>query len=438
MRARRVGEETMLGRIEAITRHGQRSRAAAGEKLDRPITLFIPLTILLAMLVFAAWWRLGPAPAAALGLVNAICVLVVACPDALRYAAPAPIMVAMGRATRSGLLFRDAKSLEALAGASLVVVNKSGVLTEGRLRLMVVEAASGFTETEVLAAAAAAEARSDHPIARAIVHGARARGVAVPKSVKHRALAGEGVFAVAAGGARVAVGNLKMMSRLGDRAKPLPGAGDRHRMKGRTIVFVSINGKRAGLVGVADPIKPRASETVAALRAAGLKVMMLTGDNRKTAQAIADELGIDDIRAEVSGKDKPRLIGELQKSGINVAMVSDAPEQGNGDAPALAMASVGVALTAGTALSLPKTGLAVLSGDLSGLVRARRLSLATMAIIRQNVRVALGFSGLGVTLAAGVLYPAGFLLSPITAAAAMSLVSAVPLANALRLRRVKL
>ncbi len=442
MRVRRVGDDALLGRIAAITRHAQRSRAALGEKLDRPIAVFIPLTIVLAALVFAAWSWLGPAPAAALGLVNAICVLVVACPDALRYAAPGPVMVAIGRAARAGLVFRDARSLEALANASVVVVNKSGVLTEGKLRLMVVEAASGFTETEVLAAAAAAETNSDHPIARAIVEGARARGVAIPKSVKHRALAGEGVFAVAAGGRKVAVGNLKMISRFGENALPPRGAGDRHRLKGRTVVFVSINGARAGLLGVADQIKPRVRDTIAALRADGLKVMMLTGDNRKTAAAIADDLGIDDIRAEVSGGDKARIIGELQKNGANVAMVSDAVSDGfgikNSDAPALARANVGVALMTGAELSLPKTGLAVLCGDLSGLVRARKLSLATMRIIRQNVRVALGFTVLGVTLAAGALYPAGFLLSPIAAAAAMSLVSAAPLANALRLRRVKI
>ncbi len=434
MRATRVGADTFLAQIARITAEAQRSRAPIQRLADEVAGWFVPAVIAAAVATFVIWTLIGPAPAMAHGLVSAVAVLIIACPCALGLATPMSIMVATGVGARSGILFRDAEALETLEKVDTIIVDKTGTLTEGRPRLLVIEPAPGFTESDMLSAAAAVETMSEHPLAKAIVDGARARGIIIPEASGFKAVVGEGAGATVSG-RKVAVGNLKLMERLGDGAKPLAGAADRHRIKGRTVMFVAIDGKRAGLLGVADPIKKSTPEAIAGLRALGLKVVMLTGDNRKTAEAIGREIGVDEIHADVSPKQKHSLIKSLQKSGAKVAMAGD----GVNDAPALAAADVGIAMGTGADVAIESAGVTLVKGDLKGVIKARALSRATMQNIRQNLFFAFAYNALGVPIAAGALYPFfGLLLSPMIAAAAMSVSSVSVIGNALRLRRAKL
>jgi Cu+-exporting ATPase len=434
MRATRVGADTFLAQVARITADAQRSRAPIQRLADSVSAWFVPAVIAAAIATFAIWTLVGPEPAMAHGLVNAVAVLIIACPCALGLATPMSIMVATGVGARSGILFRNAEALETLEKVDTVIVDKTGTLTEGKPRLLVIEPAPGFTEGDILAAAASVETMSEHPLAKAIVDGARARGVTIPEASGFRAIAGEGAGAKVSG-RKVAVGNLKLMTRLGDAAKPPAGAADRHRMQGRTVMFVAIDGKRAGLLGVADPIKQSTPEAIAGLRKLGLKVVMLTGDNRKTAEAIGREVGVDEIHADVSPTEKHGLIKSLQKNGAKVAMAGD----GVNDAPALAAADVGIAMGTGADVAIESAGVTLVKGDLTGVVKARALSRATMRNIRQNLFFAFAYNALGVPVAAGALYPVfGLMLSPMIAAAAMSFSSVSVIANALRLSGVKI
>ncbi|MGQ0553379.1 MAG: heavy metal translocating P-type ATPase [Planctomycetota bacterium] len=436
MRAEKVGAETLLSRIIAQVAQAQRSRAPIQRLADRVSAIFVPLVLLSAAITFGAWLWAGPEPRLAHAVVNAVAVLIIACPCALGLATPVSIMVAMGRGARLGILFRDAEAIERLREVDTLVVDKTGTLTEGRPALVAVEVLEGaegarIGEDELLSLVAGLERGSEHPIASAIVRGAQERGLRIPSADDFQAVAGHGAVG-SVSGRQVAAGNAALLARLHVESAPLLQHAEELRREGRTAILVAIDGRAAGWLAVADPVKTTAAEALRRLRAEGLHLVMLTGDAPTTAQAVARQLGIEDVQAGVLPEDKLARIRALQAAGRKVAMAGD----GVNDAPALAQADVGIAMGTGTDAAIESSAVTLLRGDLLGIGRALRLSHATVRNIRQNLVFAFLYNALGVPLAAGVLYPAtGLLLSPMIAAAAMSLSSVSVLANALRLRR---
>jgi Cu+-exporting ATPase len=435
MTATKVGSETVLARIVALVGQAQRSRAPVQKLADRVAAVFVPAVVAVALVTFVLWAAFGPSPALAYALVNAVAVLIIACPCALGLAAPMSVTVGVGRGATAGVLIRSADVLERLEKVDTVVVDKTGTLTEGKPRLARVQPAEGFAEVELLRLAAALEKGSEHPLAAAILKGAQDRVITLPGVEGFESVAGKGVRG-SIEGRRVALGNRAMMAAEG--AGELGGLADRAeelRRDGQTVVFVAVDGKAAGLVGVADPIKATTPDAVEQLHEAGVRVVMLTGDSRTTAEAVAKKLGIDEVVAEVLPEQKVAAVRRLKAEGRVVAMAGD----GVNDAPALAAADVGVAMGTGTDVAMESAGVTLVKGDLRGIAKARALSAATMRNIRQNLAFAFGYNLLGIPVAAGVLYPFfGLLLSPMLAAAAMSLSSVSVIANALRLRSVRL
>jgi Cu+-exporting ATPase len=430
MRAEKVGAETLLARIVAMVAAAQRSRAPIQKLADLVSGYFVVAVLAIAAITFAVWAIAGPEPRLAHALVNAVAVLIIACPCALGLATPMSILVATGKAASLGVLFRNAEAIEVLRQIDTLVVDKTGTLTEGKPRLAEVLAADGFDRQEVLRAAAAIERGSEHPLAAAILAGAAEQGLEPPAAADFRSHTGKGVVGNAEG-RPTALGNLALMQDLGVDTRPLAAAADELRSAGQTVVFVAIGGHLAGLLGVADPIKETTGEALRALAAEGVRVVMLTGDSRATADAVARRLGIAEVVAGVLPEGKLREIERLQSEGRRVAMAGD----GINDAPALARAEVGIAMGTGTDVAMESAGVTLVRGDLRGIVRARQLSRATMRNIRQNLFWAFAYNAAGVPVAAGLLYPfTGWLLSPMLAAAAMSLSSVSVIANALRLR----
>ena len=425
MRAEAVGSETTLSRIVAMVASAQRSRAPIQAQVDKVARWFVPIVVGIAILAFLVWLVFG---SLAYAVVAAVSVLIIACPCALGLATPMSIMVASGRGAQAGVLIRDAEALERLSGVDVLIVDKTGTLTEGRPVL------TDAADDETLALAAALERGSEHPLAEAIVNGARERGLTVADSTDFEAVTGKGVRGVVEG-RRIALGNTAMMSEVGANATSLDDEAAALRQQGKTVMFIAVDGSVTGLVAVADPIKQTTPEAIHSLHAAGLRIVMATGDAEATARAVGGQLGLDDIRAGVSPEGKAALVRDLQGQGLKVAMAGD----GVNDAPALAAADVGIAMGAGADVAVESAGVTLVKGDLNGLVRARRLAQATMRNIRQNLVFAFGYNVLGVPVAAGVLYPIfGVLLSPMIAALAMSLSSVSVIANALRLRSVRL
>ena len=434
MRAERVGRETLLARIVAMVAEAQRSRAPIQRLADTVSGYFVPAVIGVALLTFVAWSLWGPEPRLAYALVNAVAVLIIACPCALGLATPMSIMVAAGRGAGAGVLFRNAAAIEAMRDVDTLVVDKTGTLTEGRPKLVTAVTAAGDEERDLLRFVASLEQASEHPLAAAIVAGARERGVALAPTEDFVSVTGKGVRGRVDGRA-VALGNRALMEDLGADVGPLAARAEALRAEGQTVMFAAVDGALAGVVGVADPIKETTAEALRALHADGLRIVMLTGDSRTTAEAVARRLGIDTVVAEVLPDAKSETVRRLQREGRRVAMAGD----GINDAPALAEAHVGIAMGTGTDVAMESADVTLVKGDLRGIVRARRLSRATMANIRQNLAFAFGYNALGVPVAAGVLYPfTGALLSPMLAAAAMSLSSVSVVANALRLRRARI
>ncbi len=431
--ARRVGADTTLARIVAMVAEAQRSRAPVQGLADAVAAWFVPAVIAAAALAFLAWAAFGPPPALAHALLAAMSVLIIACPCALGLATPMSIMTATGRGAGAGVLIRDAAALEALARADTLVLDKTGTLTRGRPELTAVLPAAGHDESQLLRLAASLEHGSEHPLAAAVVAAAEARGLPLAAAADFAAHPGKGVTGHIDGQA-VALGNAAMLDDLGLAVDPGLDA-DGRRDAGETVMFVAVDGALAGLLAVADPIKPTAAAALTALRASGLRIVMATGDAERTARAVAARLGIDEVRAGATPEVKARLVSDLRAQGRRVAMAGD----GVNDAPALAGADVGIAMGTGADVAIESAGVTLLRGDLAALVRARRLALATMRNIRQNLFFALVYNAAGVPLAAGVLYPfLGLLVSPMFAAAAMSLSSVSVITNALRLRHLRL
>jgi Cu+-exporting ATPase len=433
MQAERVGAETMLSQIVEMVAKAQRSRAPIQGMADRVSFYFVPAVVLAAVVAFAAWSVFGPAPSMVYAIVAAVSVLIIACPCALGLATPMSIMTATGRGAQAGVLIKDAEALERFAGVDTLIVDKTGTLTEGRPKLTDVEAIDG-SEEEILSLAASLERGSEHPLAEAIVEGAQSRGVSITDASGFEATTGKGV-AGSVGGRRVALGNRAMMDGLGVDVGALSERAEALRKDGKTVMFVAIEGKAAGMVAVADPVKATTAEAIRTLHATGLKIIMATGDNATTARAVAERLGIDEVRADMLPQSKKDLIDQLRAGGAKVAMAGD----GVNDAPALAAADVGIAMGTGADVAMESAGITLVKGDLNGIVRARTLAQATISNIRQNLLFAFLYNALGVPVAAGVLYPVfGTLLSPMLAAAAMSLSSVSVIGNALRLRTLKL
>ncbi|SFU11434.1 heavy metal translocating P-type ATPase [Sedimentitalea nanhaiensis] len=432
--AKRVGEDTMLAQIVEMVAAAQRSRAPIQKLADAVAGHFVPAVIAVAIVSFIAWSIWGPSPALAYGLVSAIAVLIIACPCALGLATPMSIMTATGRGAQAGVLIKNAEALEAFEKVDTLIVDKTGTLTMGKPELAAVLPEDGHDEEEVLRLAASLERGSEHPLAEAIVRGAEARGIDLASAHDFEAVTGMGVKG-SVDGKSVALGNARMLGELGIDAPAASQVANARRDEGETVMFVIIDGAVAGLVSVADPVKETTPAALKALHELGFRIVMATGDNERTARAVASRLGIDDVRADVLPEDKARIIRELQAEGRKVAMAGD----GVNDAPALAQADVGIAMGTGADVAIESAGFTLLKGDLNGLVRARRLSLATMRNIRQNLFFAMIYNTAGVPIAAGILYPFfGLLISPMFAAAAMSLSSVSVIGNALRLRTVRL
>nr|WP_242392271.1 copper-translocating P-type ATPase [Anaeromyxobacter sp. SG63] len=430
MRAEKVGAETLLARIVAMVAEAQRSRAPIQKLADRVAGWFVPVVVLVAALTFTAWALAGPAPRMAHALVNAVAVLIIACPCALGLATPMSIMVATGKGATMGILFRNAEAIELLRKVDTLVVDKTGTLTEGKPRLVTVVTAAGVDTPTLLRLAASLERGSEHPLAAALVNGAVERGAAPVEAAAFEAVPGKGVKGRVDGRA-VALGNRALLEALGVDAAGLGGRAEALRSDGQTVMFVAVDGKAAGLLGVADPIKESTPEAIRVLHREGVRIVMLTGDSRTTALAVARTLGIDDVQAEVLPDQKAGVVKRLQAEGRVVAMAGD----GINDAPALAQAQVGIAMGTGTDVAMESAGVTLVKGDLRGIARARRLSRRTMRNVEQNLFFAFFYNSVGVPIAAGVLYPAfGLLLSPIIAAAAMSFSSVSVVSNALRLR----
>jgi len=434
MRASKIGSDTMLSRIVAMVAQAQRSRAPIQRLADQVSCWFVPLVIGVAIIAFGAWMLLGPEPRFAHGLVAAVAVLIIACPCALGLATPMSIMVGVGRGASLGVLIKNAEALERFEKIDTLVVDKTGTLTEGRPKLTSLKAAEGFAEEEVLRLAATLERSSEHPLAEAIVEAAKERGLALAEAKNFDSPIGKGVTGTVEGHSLV-IGSHRIMDEAGIDIASLAGEAEALRGDGATVIVVAIDGKAAGLLAIADPIKPTTPAAIKALQAAGIKVVMLTGDNRTTAEAVARQLGIDDVEAEVLPEEKSGVVAKLRSQGRVVAMAGD----GVNDAPALAAADIGVAMGTGTDVAIESAGVTLLKGDLQGIVTALQLSRATMGNIRQNLFFAFIYNAAGVPIAAGLLYPFfGILLSPIIAAAAMALSSVSVIGNALRLRSVSL
>ena len=433
MEATRVGADTTLSQIVEMVANAQRSRAPIQKFADMVAGKFVPAVIAVAALSFVAWAIWGPVPALSYALVSAVAVLIIACPCALGLATPMSIMTATGRGAQLGVLIKNAEALERFAKVDTLIVDKTGTLTEGKPRLVAVLPESGHDETEVLRLAATLEKGSEHPLAEAIVSGAEARNVMLGKADDFEAVTGKGVKGVV-DGKPVALGNAKLLEELGLDGGHLMEVANSRRDEGETVMLVVLNGAVAGLVSVADPVKETTPAALKALHAAGFRIIMATGDNERTAKAVAGKLGIDEIRADVLPEDKASIIRELQSQGRKVAMAGD----GVNDAPALAQADVGIAMGTGADVAIESAGFTLVKGNLDGIVRARRLSQATMRNIKQNLFFALVYNGAGVPVAAGVLYPFfGILIGPIFAAFAMSASSLSVVMNSLRLRREK-
>ncbi|MBW6507797.1 MAG: copper-translocating P-type ATPase [Rhodobacteraceae bacterium] len=434
MQATRVGADTMLSQIVEMVANAQKSRAPIQKFADIVAGRFVPAVIGVSLASFVVWAIWGPAPALAYALVSAVAVLIIACPCALGLATPMSIMTATGRGAQMGVLIKNAEALERFASVDTLMVDKTGTLTEGRPKLVAVLPEAGHDETQVLRLAATLEKGSEHPLAEAIVAGAEARNILLGKADDFEAVTGKGVKGVVDGKA-VSLGNAKLMADLGLDGGALAKTADARRDQGETVMFVVLDGHIAGLVSVADPVKDTTPAALKALHALGFRIIMATGDNERTAKAVAARLGIDEIRADVLPADKARIIKELQAEGRKVAMAGD----GVNDAPALAQADVGIAMGTGADVAIESAGFTLVKGDLGGIVRARKLSRATMNNIKQNLFFALIYNGLGVPIAAGLLYPFfGILVGPIFAAFAMSASSLSVVMNALRLQRVKL
>ncbi|WP_192255680.1 heavy metal translocating P-type ATPase [Mesorhizobium silamurunense] len=434
MRAEKVGAETTLSRIVEMVAKAQRSRAPIQGLADRVSFYFVPAVVLVAIIAFIAWSLFGPEPSLAFAIVSAVSVLIIACPCALGLATPMSIMTATGRGAHAGVLIKEAAALERFASVDTLIVDKTGTLTEGRPRLTDVAAAEGIDGNELLALAAALEKGSEHPLAEAIVEGAAERGVKLADAEDFEAVTGKGVSGTVSG-KKVALGNAAMMADLGIDTAPVSAKAETLQAEGKTAMFVAVDGKLAGLVAVADPVKATTAEAIKALHDKGLRIIMATGDNERTAKAIAGRLGIDEVRAGLLPEEKGALVDELRAKGAGVAMAGD----GVNDAPALASADVGIAMGTGADVAVESAGITLVKGDLNGIVRARTLAQATIGNIRQNLFFAFLYNVLGVPVAAGVLYPlTGTLLSPMIAAAAMSLSSVSVIGNALRLRTLKL
>jgi Cu+-exporting ATPase len=434
MEARRVGADTLLSQIVQMVAQAQRSRAPIQRLADRVSGWFVPAVIAVAAAAFLAWSLFGPEPRLAYGLLAAVSVLIIACPCALGLATPISIMVGVGRGARAGVLIKNAEALERLEKVDTLVVDKTGTLTEGRPALTAIRVADGFEEAEVLRLAASLERMSGHPLAEAVVRAAEARGLRLVEPSAFDSPVGKGVSGTVEG-RDLLLGSPAFLAEQGVPAAALEAEADALRAEGATAIFVAVDRRLAGLMALADPVKATTPQAVAALKAEGLRVVMLTGDNRRTAEAVARRLGIDEVEAEVLPQDKAQVVERLRSQGRVVAMAGD----GVNDAPALAAADVGVAMGAGADVAIESAAVTLLQGDLQGLVRARRLSRAAMRNIRQNLFFAFVYNAAGVPVAAGVLYPAfGWLLSPALAAFAMSLSSVSVIANALRLRAVRL
>ena len=432
--AKRVGSDTMLSQIVEMVAAAQRSRAPIQKYADKVAGWFVPVVIGVAVLAFIAWAIWGPEPTLAYALVAAVAVLIIACPCALGLATPMSIMTATGRGAQAGVLIKNAEALERFEKIDTLIVDKTGTLTEGKPKLVAVLPQPGMDEEEVLRVAASLERGSEHPLAEAIVNGAEERGIALVEATEFEAVTGKGVQGKVDGQA-VALGNKAMIEDLGLTAGDLVERANQRRDEGETVMFVAIEGVIAGLVSVADPVKETTPDALKALHALGLRIIMATGDNERTAKAVAARLGIDEIRADVLPEDKARIIRELQNGGARVAMAGD----GVNDAPALAQADVGIAMGTGADVAIESAGITLVKGNLDGIVRARRLAQATMRNIRQNLFFALIYNAAGVPVAAGVLYPVmGMLISPMFAAFAMSASSISVVLNSLRLRTARL
>jgi Cu+-exporting ATPase len=434
MRADKVGRDTLLSQIVALVATAQRSRAPIQRLADRVAAWFVPTVVVIAIVAFAAWSLFGPEPRSAFGLLAAVSVLIIACPCALGLATPMSIMVGVGRAAQAGVLIRNAEALERMERVDTLVVDKTGTLTEGRPKVVAVVPTGDFDERTLLGLAASVERASEHPLASAIIAAAAERGLTLPAAQDFDAVAGMGVTAIV-DGRRIALGNAKLLSDLNVDTIPLEAQAERLRADGATAIFVSTAGKLAGVIGIADPVKETTLPALRTLAAEGIRVIMLTGDNHATAQAVARRLGIKQVQAEVLPEQKIAAVEKLRREGHVTAMAGD----GINDAPALAAADVGIAMGTGTDVAIESASITLLTSDLGGIVKARRLSQATMRNIRQNLFFAFVYNAAGVPIAAGLLYPVtGGLLSPVVAAAAMALSSVSVVANSLRLRRLQL
>jgi Cu+-exporting ATPase len=434
MQAEKVGADTLLAQIVQMVAEAQRSRAPIQKLVDVVSGYFVPAVVVIAIATFFVWWNWGPEPALAYAVINAVAVLIIACPCALGLATPMSIMVGTGKGAMMGVLIKNAEALEIMRKVDALVVDKTGTLTEGKPKLVAVQATRGFSDDEVLQLAASLERASEHPLAEAIVRGAEDRGMTLDQTDDFESVTGKGVTGKV-NGRTVALGNLKLLESLSINPGELPQLAESGRAEGQTVMLVAIDGKAAGLIGVADPIKDSTPEAIADLHREGLMVVMLTGDSRTTAHAVAGKLNIDRVEAEVLPDQKAEVVKKLQAEGHIVAMAGD----GINDAPALAQAHVGIAMGTGTDVAMESAGVTLVKGDLRGIVRARRLSRMVMSNIRQNLFFAFIYNSLGVPVAAGVLYPVfGLLLSPMIAAAAMSFSSVSVIANSLRLRRARI
>jgi len=434
MRAEKVGADTLLAQIVNMVSEAQRSRAPIQRLADMVAGYFVPAVVIIAILTMLVWGLVGPEPRLAFAIINGVAVLIIACPCALGLATPMSIMVGTGKGAMFGVLIRNAETLEVMEKIDTLVVDKTGTLTEGKPRLVAVVAVDDVDENTVLRFAASLERASEHPLADAILHGARSRELSLANTDHFESITGQGVIGDIEGH-RIALGNAKLMASLSIDITHLSQQADTGRSGGDTVMLVAIDGKAAGLISVADPIKKSTNEAIRELHADGVSIVMLTGDNRITAEAVAKKLGIDRIEADVSPEQKADIVKQLQAAGKKVAMAGD----GINDAPALAQADVGIAMGTGTDVAIESAGITLVKGDLRGILRARRLSRATMRNIRQNLFFAFAYNSLGVPVAAGVLYPVfGLLLSPMIAAIAMSLSSVSVISNALRLRNLKI
>jgi Cu+-exporting ATPase len=434
MRAERVGSDTLLAHIVELVSQAQRSRAPIQHLADVVSSYFVPAVVLIAVITFGVWAAVGPEPRLAYALLNAVAVLIIACPCALGLATPMSIMVGTGRGAQAGVLIKNAEALEVFEKVDTLVVDKTGTLTEGKPRLASVHALEGWNEGEVLRLAATLERGSEHPLAAAVVTGAQERGLKLGETREFRSHTGEGVMGLV-DGKTVALGNPRLFAELKVDLDALANKADELRRDGQIVTFVLVDGRACGLLAVTDPIKKTTPEAIRVLQKDGIRIVMLTGDTHTTAEAVARELGIDEVEAEVLPEQKSKVIKRLQAQGRVVAMAGD----GINDAPPLAQADVGIAMGTGADVAMESAGVTLVKGDLRGIVRLRRLSKGTMHNIRQNLFFALIYNTIGVPLAAGVLYPAfGLLLSPMLAAAAMTFSSVSVIGNALRLRRLKL